>query len=147
MCIKTNLSLLVLAACPAGWAVLQNNCYKKFNTPASWEDARSSCKGENGDLADVKDIAENTFVTDRFGGGNWLGITGCRKKDICNAVEFSTITWNNFATGQPNNEPQTAAGLLNYQFAVLKRADGKWEDRPKTEKHSYICKKSGMLYL
>jgi hypothetical protein len=89
------------------------------------------------------DMAENTFVKNTYGAGNWLGFTGCQRNRMC-TVKFTPITWDNFATGQPDNKPQTGFGIPHHQFAVLNRADGTWEDQPNTQKHSYICKKSGI---
>ena len=116
----------------------------------SWGKARKSCMDKKiGDLVDVKNEAENTFVKEKFGGNNWLGLSGCGDSDLaiktCN-LQSMEINWKNFACGEPDNRPKFRPNSENSDYAILNKADGKWEDKPKSETHSYICKKSVLLF-
>ena len=142
---------LVIAACSDDWEEHENHCYKKFNTDTSWDKARTSCMSENGDLAYVKDEDENNFVTDTFGGGNWLGFTVCLGNNVkgsrvvCDA-ESNEINLNKFNIRELDLRPRIPGATIN-DYAVLNQDDGSWKDNPKMEEHSYICKKPGILSM
>ena len=148
-------SCVNLADCPAGWKVNRGSCYKKFNKRYSWDDARALCMKEKSDLADVNNGEENTFVT-MFGGKNWLGFFVCEISlainglKICN-VESNEINWDRFKSGQPDYRPkrrfENGSPLKNTDYRVMINDDGIWTDEPKNDKHSYICKKPGIIII
>ena len=150
MHIYVNFCSLVLAACPDDWKEHNNHCYKKFATLTSWDKARKSCMREYGDLADVKDDRENTFLTNSFGGGNWLGLTACmhmsknlQENQVCD-LENNAI--HEFNERKLDRRPRfTGVSSDPRNYAVLNNADGSWDDFPKESKHSYICKNTGIL--
>lgn len=104
-----------------------------------------ACEGKDATLAQVENQAENDFIKNEFGANNWLGISRCHSDDTC-LLDFSPAFYTNWAPGQPDKNPNPS-GLENKDFAVLMLGDGKWADQPKSEKHSYVCKKPGTKSL
>ncbi len=55
---------MIVSACPEGWSLTQTEetngnpgrsvCYKFHSHKKSWDDARSACKDQGGDLANIK---------------------------------------------------------------------------------------------
>ena len=137
----------ITAACPGGWHKYKENCYKKFPA-ASWNEASSACARQDATLAQVaiRGLAENEFIKNKFGGGNWLGMSRCHTSSTC-LLDFSPALWTNWASGQPDKKPQYLPGQDNKDFAVMIQTDGTWADQPKLEKHPYICEKPGTVLM
>ena len=134
--------LTFLAACPTGWEEYNENCYKRF--PAnSWKKAKAACYDQDATLSEPTDEDENNFLKNTFGGNNWLGLSRCHRASTCR-LDFASVTYTNWAPGQPDKSPQYPPGQRNKDFAVVIRGDGKWSDQPKLEKRPYICEKPGI---
>ena len=118
---------------------MADKCYKEFKTPASWEEARRACVGQNAKLAEPISEAENTFIKDTFGGDDWLGISRCHADSTCLASSFDVAKWTNWQSG---NNPQIPPLLQYNDLRALIQPDGQWADEPHTNEHTYICEKS-----
>ena len=137
------------AACSSTWTKNKNYCYKNFDSPKSWSEARASCIGEHGDLADVKDENENNFVTQNFGKKDyWLGLLVCLSNNLqatlvaCD-MKSNVISWSGLNKMLDLKPSSPDSGIDD--FAILRNADGSWTDERKEEKHSHICKIPGIL--
>ena len=65
--------------CPDGYEqVGADSCYKFVSTPATWDDARYDCLGDDpdGELVVINDAAENDYIKGRIAGRAeewWIG--------------------------------------------------------------------------
>ena len=48
--------------CPQGWRGYGQKCYKTFNDPKYWGDAKKQCKGQGATLATIHSDDENSFI-------------------------------------------------------------------------------------
>ena len=68
-------------ACPVGWFLNGESCYKVSDTPETWSGADQDCKASGGNLARVGDHDEQRFLV------LYLRITGL--KDVTNVSSTS----------------------------------------------------------
>ncbi|CAJ1451435.1 unnamed protein product [Effrenium voratum] len=113
------LALALLArtpACPAGWQAFESSCFRVFEGPANWDQARERCEGLGAQLASVHSEAENGQLVFACGNtrpyhqGCWLGGTDrnqrYRKWIWVDGAAFKWSKWFDHGGGnlEPNND-------------------------------------------
>jgi hypothetical protein len=95
---------LTLSSCPVG-AIQGNNpddCYKFFSIPKNWVSAEEDCVGQNGHLASISNVFQNSFLQNQLQaiayysnsiwvGGNTITISGIWTWSDNSA--FSFVNW------------------------------------------------------
>ncbi|XP_078659901.1 lymphocyte antigen 75-like isoform X2 [Branchiostoma floridae x Branchiostoma belcheri] len=135
-------------ACPDGWLTYQQSCYKVFNDPKDWNEARTACNAYTADLAVLTTAGEQQWMSQQLpndGGQYWIGL-----HDILGETSFQwadgtplnigVTMWN---TGEPNNAHSTGEDCVEM---FVQSNVGKWNDLACTTAKPYVCERfSGLV--
>ncbi|KAK6185631.1 hypothetical protein SNE40_007823 [Patella caerulea] len=130
----------VCGACPDGWSIFREQCYKHFNKGMFWNDANQFCQQQGGLLTTAKDKLEAEFVTSiRIPLRTiWIGLTDLEKEGEFVWSDGTPATWTNFKKGAPNNgyKQEHCVALLGEEY------NNEWEDNycGHHYRHSFVCK-------
>ncbi|XP_051941284.1 C-type lectin domain family 4 member G-like isoform X2 [Hippocampus zosterae] len=105
--------------CPSGWTLLKSTCYyfslPEPNAKKNWQDSRADCIGRGGDLLVIKNLQEQTLISDNipkassssglwWQNGFWMGLQDTESRGkwtwINNTTAIETGYWR-------NNQPTT----------------------------------------
>ncbi|CAB4017967.1 Hypothetical predicted protein [Paramuricea clavata] len=130
-----QLSLCTNSPCPCGWSKIEGNCYKFFVSQDKWDNARSTCLGQGGDLA-LPTRQTNALISKfaRNGGSRqtWVGIFRRYEKRFIN-VEGRDQVYTNWNSGEPNN----SGG--NENCVVMYTNTARWNDASCSSNHDFVC--------
>ena len=105
------------------------------NKSLIWEEARTSCLSQGGDLASVGSEEENNFISSLSSVALWLGGTDSAQEGTFVWSDGTAWTYQNWNSGEPNN-------LGNEDCVISKwKTIGKWNDRKCTHVTAYLCEK------
>ncbi|NXX36210.1 MRC1 protein, partial [Nicator chloris] len=125
--------------CTDGWWPYAGHCYSIHRDPKTWEDALSSCKKQDGDLASIHNIAEYSFLVSQLGYKPteelWLGLNDLKAHFY---FEWSDGTPVTFTKWQPRHPAYT--NTLE-DCVAMKGQDGYWANDVCNKQLGYICKK------
>lgn len=103
-------SLAATAAVSAAPVSFGDNTYDVvFDDEITWSDARDAATGAGGHLAVISSAEEQAFIesllVDRSAatGSYWFGIEETGTEGQYDAINGETLSFSNFATGEPNN--------------------------------------------
>uniref|UniRef100_A0A8C4W967 C-type lectin domain-containing protein n=1 Tax=Gopherus evgoodei TaxID=1825980 RepID=A0A8C4W967_9SAUR len=123
--------------CPDGWLSYSGHCYMIHREPKVWKEALTSCKNQDGNLASMHNIAENSFIVSQLGYSKYFS-TVLSAVFIMNrlwlwldktAVDF--VNWNK---GQPSSN--------QFEYCVeMSASSGYWNTIPCSSQKESICKK------
>ncbi|XP_078579734.1 lymphocyte antigen 75-like isoform X1 [Branchiostoma floridae x Branchiostoma japonicum] len=129
--------------CPDGWLSYQQSCYKIFNDPKDWNEARTACNAFTSDLVILTSAAEQQWMAQQLpndGGQYWIGL-----HDILGETNFvwadgtpfnaGINMWN---TGEPNNAHSTGEDCVEM---FVRSNVGKWNDLACTAAKPYVCER------
>jgi hypothetical protein len=116
------------------------SCYSFETTEKSWQDAKSTCQGKNGDLIIIEFQAENDFIKATLPDKTkswWIGATDSRSEGYLEWVDGSPLTFTYWNSGEPNNAfaGQDCALFYNIGHYNLKWGDSSCEN---TETY-FVC--------
>ncbi|NWY72431.1 MRC1 protein, partial [Erithacus rubecula] len=125
--------------CTDGWWPYAGHCYNIHRDPKTWEDALSSCKKQDGDLASIHNIAEYSFLVSQLGYKPteelWLGLNALKAPFYFEWSDGSPVTF----TAWQRSQPSYTSGLEN--CVAGKGQDGYWATDVCYKQLGYICKK------
>ncbi|NXE75200.1 MRC1 protein, partial [Cochlearius cochlearius] len=125
--------------CPDGWRPYAGHCYSIQRKPKIWKDALTSCKGQDGDLASVHNIAEYSFLVSQLGYKPteelWLGLNDLKAHFYFEWSDGTPVTF----TKWQRRHPTYTNGLED--CVVMKGQDGYWATDVCDKQLGYICKK------
>ncbi|NXO25579.1 MRC1 protein, partial [Cisticola juncidis] len=125
--------------CTDGWWPYAGHCYSIHQDPKTWEGALSSCKGQDGDLASIHNIAEYSFLVSQLDYKPteelWLGLNDLK---VHFSFEWSDGTPVTFTKWQ-RRHPMYTSGLED--CVAMKGQDGYWATDVCDKQLGYICKK------
>ncbi|OWK52268.1 Macrophage mannose receptor 1 [Lonchura striata] len=79
--------------CTDGWWPYAGHCYSIHRHPKTWEDALASCKKQDGDLASIHNIAENSFLVSQLGYSEYIYVGLYCICSICDIKAELHIKW------------------------------------------------------
>ncbi|VDI53675.1 Hypothetical predicted protein [Mytilus galloprovincialis] len=117
-------------------------CYRYEKSESYWTTAKSMCTGEGGGLIQIRNQATQDWVMTMLNdlhwntNGVWIGAHDRDTEMDWRWVTGEKITWNYWASGQPNCDLFCVEDCGN-----LRRDDGgRWHDKLcNTIEYSYIC--------
>ncbi|NXR56757.1 MRC1 protein, partial [Hippolais icterina] len=125
--------------CTDGWRPYAGHCYSIHRDPRAWEDALSSCKKQDGDLASIHNIAEYSFIVSQLGYKPteelWLGLNDLKAHFYFEWSDGTPVTF----TKWQRRHPIYTNGLED--CVVMKGQDGYWATDACNKQLGYICKK------
>jgi Ca2+-binding RTX toxin-like protein len=92
----------------------------------SWTDTQAQASSVGGNLVTINDADENQWLTATFGTAEsfWIGLNDANTEGTFEWVSGETVTYTNWANGEPNN-----LGGENYAEINPTFAPGRWNDR------------------
>ncbi|NXP87421.1 MRC1 protein, partial [Passerina amoena] len=125
--------------CTDGWWPYAGHCYSIHRDPKTWEDALSSCKKQDGDLASVHNIAEYSFLVSQLGYKAteelWLGLNDLKTHFYFEWSDRTPVTFTKWQRRHP-----TYTSRVEHCVA-MKGQDGYWATDACNKQLGYICKK------
>ncbi|XP_030827447.1 LOW QUALITY PROTEIN: macrophage mannose receptor 1-like [Camarhynchus parvulus] len=125
--------------CMDGWWPYAGHCYSIHRDPKTWEDALSSCKKQDGDLASIHNIAEYSFLVSQLGYKPteelWLGLNDLKTHFYFEWSDGTPVTF----TKWQRRHPTYTSGAEH--CAAMKGQDGYWATDACNKQLGYICKK------
>ncbi|NXB50273.1 MRC1 protein, partial [Leucopsar rothschildi] len=125
--------------CTDGWWPYAGHCYNIHRDPKTWEDALSSCRKQDGDLASIHNIAEYSFLVSQLGYKPteelWLGLNDLKAHFYFEWSDGTPVTF----TAWQRSHPTYTNGLED--CVTMKGQDGYWATDVCNKQLGYICKK------
>ncbi|NXB78147.1 MRC1 protein, partial [Donacobius atricapilla] len=125
--------------CADDWRPYAGHCYSIHRDPKAWEDALSSCKKQDGDLASIHNIAEYSFLVSQLGYKPteelWLGLNDLKAHFYFEWSDGTPVTF----TKWQHRHPIYRNGLED--CVAMKGQDGYWATDVCNKQLGYICKK------
>ncbi|NXF20537.1 MRC1 protein, partial [Rhodinocichla rosea] len=125
--------------CRDGWWPYAGHCYSIHRDPKTWEDALSSCKKQDGDLASIHNIAEYSFLVSQLGYKPteelWLGLNDLKAYFYFEWSDGTPVTF----TRWQRRHPTYTSGVEH--CVAMKGQDGYWATDACNKQLGYICKK------
>ncbi|CAM4596076.1 unnamed protein product, partial [Lepidochelys kempii] len=126
--------------CPDGWLPYSGHCYMIHREPKVWKEALTSCKTQDGNLASMHNIAENSFIISQLDYKPteelWIGLNARKIQMYFEWSDGTPVTYIKWLCGQPD--------YANRQedCVVMKGQDGYWAANLCERKLGYICKRT-----
>ena len=118
----------------------KNKIYEVFKKPMTWKQAQEYCKSIGGNLAmpktqELSDVIIS--IAEKYNlDGLWLGATDELEEGKWKWIDGTSMTYSNWAPGEPNNVSNAEHYLETYTGANA----GKWNDLPNdTTVSGFIC--------
>ena len=134
---------LIVTGCPAGWVLLDSNCYRLFESKLSWHDAEKNCQREGGHLASIHSKEENDFVSKLVSPvareEAWIGGSDLTSEGSWVWNDGSSFSWTNWGRRQPDNAHRKEH-CLTTNWGTL----GQWNDlgcSRQSRVKKFVCKK------
>ncbi|XP_023191646.1 macrophage mannose receptor 1-like [Xiphophorus maculatus] len=126
--------------CSAPWVPYNGHCFRLYQNAQSWSGAQTACRKDGGDLASIRNMEDNSFVTSELGYAStdelWIGLNDIKTEGLFDWTDHTTVTFTSWEFGKPQ-------GATNQNDCVLIRGEnGNWADRDCKENHGFICMKA-----
>ncbi|XP_026505209.1 macrophage mannose receptor 1-like [Terrapene carolina triunguis] len=126
--------------CPDGWLPYAGHCYMIHREPKVWKEALTSCKKQDGNLASMHNIAENSFIVSQLGykptEDLWIGLNALKIQMYFEWSDGTPVTYIKWLRGQPSYAKRQE------DCVVMKGQDGYWAANVCEKKLGYICKRT-----
>ena len=103
----------------------------------SWDEAKAVAVAAGGNLVTINDANENAWLVDTFINQDvnflWIGLNDTAVESAFEWVSGQPVTFTNWASGEPNNNPNLGGedlGALNGPLNPFRRPTGTWTDAP-----------------
>jgi hypothetical protein len=129
-------------ACAAGWTSFNASCYRKYEVARAWNDARTACVAEGGDLASILSEEENTFVAAISKGARvWIGGTDGAFEGAWTWSDGSPWRYAKWNPGQPDDAEGEDCAEVSHNYHGHYHVAGHWNDLRCSFSQHYICKR------
>ncbi|XP_077347035.1 macrophage mannose receptor 1-like [Lithobates pipiens] len=126
--------------CPPIWIPYAGYCYYLYKEAKVWQDAMSSCRKDEGDLASLHNVEESSFANANFvfeGGKNvWLGLNDLKTENLFEWSDGTPVTYTVWQRGEPSHMDNRKEDCV-----ALNTTLGHWSDQACEKKLPYICKR------
>ena len=97
---------------------------------STWTDAESAAISLGGHLATINDLAENSWVWNRWGTGHslWIGLNDAAVEGTFVWANGEPVSFTHWNSGEPNNGAGFSDEDYTYILANGQAADGVWND-------------------
>ncbi|XP_071171999.1 perlucin-like protein [Mytilus edulis] len=127
--------------CRPGWKEYKDNCYFFSTDQKSWHDAEVECRNMGGNLTQVNDFAENSWIVTMITSKNvtqqnyWMGGNDLKEEGDWRWMnDLSKVNFTSWSLGEPNDY---GGGEDCAHFRLTKNYQ--WNDMPCTNENGYIC--------
>ncbi|KAM3593597.1 uncharacterized protein V6R79_016732 [Siganus canaliculatus] len=139
--------------CAPEWAPFHGKCYKFVTGSESktWEDARTYCVNQGGNLISITDEKEQLFLTTQLNGYGedlWIGMNDINWEMHFVWTDGKGIQYTNWAKGHPssNHDQRYSFSEEVYDCVIIAASNPKkvgfWKVEDCHSKHGFICKRN-----
>ncbi|KAM9839148.1 macrophage mannose receptor 1 [Aulostomus maculatus] len=136
--------------CAPEWLAFRGKCYKFVEEKKNWQDARTYCKNQGGNLVSITNVHEQAFVTTqilRFKNDLWIGMNDVNWEMHFVWTDGKGITYTNWAKGHPISSPGRYYFITEVLDCVLivrspDKHIGFWKVDDCNAENSFICKRN-----
>ncbi|XP_039999154.1 macrophage mannose receptor 1-like [Xiphias gladius] len=126
-------------SCSNPWIPYNGHCFQLMRTPQTWTNAQKACRKENGDLASIRNVEDQSFVISQVGYAStdelWIGLNDRTTEGLFEWSDHSTVSFTSWEFGKPDVATDAEDCVL------IRGQNGNWADRSCDEKHGFICMK------
>ncbi|XP_059158109.1 macrophage mannose receptor 1-like [Physella acuta] len=111
------------------------SCLKAINQTLSWQDARSRCKNDGGNLISILDCydwAETLLIIQGFADGAWIGLNDLKKNGTYEWDSGYPLTYTRWAHHQPLDHQNWGCVYINNR--------GLFNNGPCSDQRSSVCR-------
>lgn len=131
--------------CPPTWVSYAGYCYYLHKEAKNWQDAKVSCRKEEGDLASLHNIEESSFANSNFefedAAHVWLGLNDLKTQMYFEWSDGTPVTYTIWERGEPSHMDNRQEDCV-----ALNPKVGHWSDQACEKKFPYICKRKPMPF-
>ena len=115
-----------------GAGVYNGNQYLLTSPFLTWQEARAEAESLGGNLVTINDQAEQDWLQNAFGEAEqfWIGYNDQDAENFFQWSSGQTANYNNWATGEPNDQGGQDFVVMNAQFDAAE--PGEWDDESET---------------
>ncbi|XP_076014204.1 macrophage mannose receptor 1 [Genypterus blacodes] len=139
--------------CAPEWLAFQGRCYKFVvgSDKKNWQDARSDCINQGGNLVSIKNDREQAFLTTqmlRYTEDLWIGMNDVNWEMHFVWTDGRSISYTNWAKGHPTSVPDGRHSFTDEMFDCVitvgsfTKQTGLWKVEDCDAKRSFICKRN-----
>ncbi|XP_010742418.3 macrophage mannose receptor 1 [Larimichthys crocea] len=140
--------------CGPEWLAFQGKCYRivdNDNDKKNWQDARSYCVNQGGNLVSILNEKEQAFLTTqmvRYNDDLWTGMNDVNWEMRFVWTDGKRISYTNWAKGHPSSVPEGLYSFMTEKFdcvimvGTTPKITGLWKVDDCDTKHGFICKRN-----
>ncbi|XP_069120617.1 macrophage mannose receptor 1-like isoform X2 [Argopecten irradians] len=121
-----------------------NNCYQFQDQQLDWNDARTTCRHQGGDLLSIESREEQFYIAARIQTMSsiamWIGANDRGSEGGWTWTDRSPFAYLNWQSGEPNDLHH------NEDCGAIFTQKGTWADYSCIQRNGYICKKQGRAH-
>ncbi|XP_068593729.1 macrophage mannose receptor 1b [Cebidichthys violaceus] len=125
--------------CSPPWIPYNGHCFHLHRTLQTWSDARKECRKEGGDLVNIRNVEDQSFVVSQLGYAStdelWIGLNDITTEGLFDWSDHSTVSFTSWEFGKPTVSTDADDCVL------IRGENGNWADRLCSEKLGFICMK------
>ncbi|XP_030055361.1 macrophage mannose receptor 1 [Microcaecilia unicolor] len=126
--------------CPHLWMPYAGYCYVIYREAKIWQEASSSCRKEDAELASVHNVEEFSFVLSQLGyqptDELWIGLNDLKIQMYFEWIDGTPVTYTKWLLEEPSHRNNRQEDCV-----AMKGQDGYWSDNMCEKKLGYICKR------
>ncbi|KAM4543684.1 macrophage mannose receptor 1 [Fundulus diaphanus] len=136
--------------CAPEWLTFKGKCYKLFADKKAWQDARTHCQKEGGNLLSITSEKEQAFLTTQLLSQNddlWIGMNDINWEMHFFWTDGKSISFTNWAKGQPTSSPDGRYFMdKDFDCVIIVGSNlkmkGQWKVEDCGAKRGFVCKKN-----
>uniref|UniRef100_A0A4W6CGU1 Mannose receptor C-type 1 n=1 Tax=Lates calcarifer TaxID=8187 RepID=A0A4W6CGU1_LATCA len=139
--------------CAPEWLSFQGKCYKIVvgNDNKNWQDARTYCINQGGNLVSIVTEREQAFLTTqmlRYNEDFWIGMNDVNWEMHFVWTDGKGISYTNWAKGHPTSVPDGRYSFMDEMFdcvimvGSITKLTGLWKVEDCHAKKGFICKRN-----
>ncbi|GFN79590.1 C-type mannose receptor 2 [Plakobranchus ocellatus] len=147
LCERKPTCRVVDGTCPAGWVKSPTSCIKLYNDERLWQDARTACQQDGGDLVKVQDDCMSKSIEEQIKSrpaddNFWIGLSDQIKEGTWRWLDDDeAVIYKNWAPGQPNNHQVSGHKRGQDCVEIGSHKKAQWNDQDCNVAYKFICEK------
>ncbi|GFN86604.1 C-type mannose receptor 2 [Plakobranchus ocellatus] len=133
--------------CPVGWVKSPTSCIKLYDDKRRWQDARTTCQQDGGDLVRVHDDCMSKLIEEKIKSRPtddifWIGLNDQNEEGKWKWLDDDEpVIYKNWAPGQPSNHQVSGHKKGQDCAEIGSHKKTQWNDQDCTKAHKFICEK------
>lgn len=137
--------------CAPEWTAFQGRCYKVVVDKKDWQNARTYCRNQGGNLVSILNLQEQAFLTTqmlKYNDDAWIGMNDVNWEMHFVWTDGKGVSFTNWAKGHPTSNPDGRYSFMSEMFDCVimvgssTKLTGFWKVEDCQEKRGFICKRN-----